>query len=200
MNKKNLKDLDKKIHALDPRFREKIKDLLEAMHESVSLLYDAAVHDEKTGLYNNKFFENILGMEMEKAKRGQQKLCLFIIDIDFFKKVNDKYGHVKADEFLKRLANIVKKQLRAADVAARFGGEEFFILLPQTNLEQAKALTSRLRDAIKSDKILGKYGITVSGGLTCYVRGDTKKRIKERADKALYKAKQTGRDKFVAID
>ena len=198
--KKNFKELDKKIHALDPRFREKIKDLLEAMHESVSLLYEAAVHDEKTGLYNNKFFENILDMELEKAQRGQQKLCLFIIDIDFFKKVNDKYGHLKADEFLKRLADVVKKQLRTPDVAARFGGEEFFILLPQTNLEQAKKITSRLRDAIKKDKILGKYNITVSGGLTCYKNKDSAKSLKERADKALYKAKNTGRDKFVALD
>jgi len=197
---KSFKDLDKKIHALDPRFREKIKGLFEAMHESVSMLYDAAVHDEKTGLYNNKFFENILEMEFEKAKRGQQKLCLFIIDIDFFKKVNDKYGHLKADEFLKRLAEVVKKQLRTADVAARFGGEEFFILLPHTTLEQAKKLTSRLRDAIKKDKILGKYKITVSGGLACYKERDTSRSLKERADKALYKAKNTGRDKFVALE
>jgi len=197
---KSFKELDKQVHALDPRFREKIKDLLEAMHESISMLYDAAVHDEKTGLYNNKFFENILEMEMEKAKRGQQKLCLFIIDIDFFKKVNDKYGHLKADEFLKRLADVVKKQLRAPDVAARFGGEEFFILLPHTSMEQAKALTSRLRSAIKSDKVLGKYHITVSGGLACYKNKDNSKSLRERADKALYRAKETGRDKFVALE
>jgi len=199
MKEKKFSDLDKKIHALDPRFRKKIMTLLEAMQESVSLLYDAAVHDEKTRLYNNKFFENILKIEIEKAKRKQQELCLFIIDIDFFKKINDKYGHVKADQFLKRLADVLKKQLRTSDIAARFGGEEFFILLPHTNLEQAKALTSRLRNAIKSDKILRKYGITVSGGLTCYKDKDTVKSLKERADEALYKAKHAGRDRFFAI-
>ena len=195
MNKK----LSKKISALDPRFRKKIEDLFGAMGESISMLYEAATHDEKTGLYNNKFFESIFSMELEKAQRGNQKLSLFIIDIDFFKKINDTYGHLKADEFLARLAGILKKQLRKSDIAARFGGEEFFILLPETSLEKAKKVTSKLREAIKSDKILKRYEITVSGGLTEYKKKDTGKKFKERADKALYKAKEAGRDRFVSV-
>ena len=191
--------LNKKISALDPKFREKIEELFSVMSESVSMLYEAATHDEKTGLYNNKFFENILEMEIEKAKRGQQKLSLFIIDIDFFKKVNDKYGHLKADELLFKLAKVIQKQLRKSDIAARFGGEEFFVLLPETSLEKTKRITSRLRTAIKADKVLKKHGITVSGGLTQFKKSDTKKKFKERADKALYKAKHSGRDKFVAL-
>ena len=191
------KKLSKKLSALDPRFRKKIEDLFSAMTESVSLLYDAATHDEKTGLYNSKFFDNILDMEMEKAGRDYGKLCLFIIDIDFFKKINDTYGHLKADECLVKIAEVLRKQLRKSDVASRFGGEEFFILLPETGLVKAKKLTSRLKQAIKSDKILKKYGITVSGGLTEYRKKDTKKSFKERADKALYEAKHTGRDRFV---
>ena len=193
------KKLSKKISALDPKFRERIEELLSAMSESISVLYDAATHDEKTSLYNNKFFENILDMEIEKAQRGNQKLSLFIIDIDFFKKVNDTYGHLKGDEILVRLANVLKKQLRKSDIAARFGGEEFFVLLPETSLEKANKITSRLRGAIKSDKVLKKYKITVSGGLTQFRKRDSKKRFKERADKALYKAKHAGRDMFVAL-
>lgn len=194
------KKLSKKISALDPKFRERIDELLSAMSESISMLYDAATHDEKTRLYNNKFFENILDMEIEKAQRGNQKLSLFIIDIDFFKKVNDTYGHLKGDEFLVRLANVLKKQLRKSDIAARFGGEEFFVLLPETSLEKAKKITSRLRRAIKSDKIFRKHKITVSGGLTQFRKRDSKKRFKERADKALYKAKHAGRDRFVVFE
>jgi diguanylate cyclase (GGDEF)-like protein len=195
------KRLSDKISALDPRFRKKIEDLFSSMSESISMLYEAATHDEKTGLYNNKFFETILDMEIEKASRGKQKLSLFIIDIDFFKKINDKYGHLKADELLARLAKIVQKQIRKSDIAARFGGEEFFVLLPETNLEKAKKITSRLRRAIKSDKILKKHNLTVSGGLSQYRKTrDSKKALKKRVDKALYKAKQTGRDKFVAIE
>lgn len=194
----------KKTDVLHPDFKKNIhetfKEMSHKQKKHISDLYDLATLDEKTGLYNSRFFENILEMELEKAQRGYQKLCLFIIDIDFFKKINDTYGHIKGDEFLKRLADVIKKQLRRSDVAARFGGEEFFILLPQTDLEKAKLITARVRDAIKSDPVLKKYKITVSGGLTCYVAKDTGKSFKERADKAMYKAKETGRDRFVAIN
>ena len=191
--------LGKKISALDPKFRERITDLFSTMHESISLLYEAAIHDEKTGLYNNKFFNTMLDIEFEKAKRGKQKLCLFIIDIDFFKKINDKYGHLKADELLNKLANILKKSLRKSDITARFGGEEFFILFPETDIEKAKFLTSRLRELIKEDKTLKKYSLTISGGLTEFKKPDTKKSLMQRADKALYKAKNSGRDRFVVL-
>lgn len=147
-----------------------------------------------------KFFDNIFVMEMEKARRNQEHLSLFMIDVDFFKKINDKYGHMKADEFLIRLSKMLMEELRTPDVVARFGGEEFLILLPQTDLEKAKLITSRLRDAIKSDNVFKKYGLTISGGLTEYRQKDTEKIIKERVDQALYKAKQTGRDKFVAME
>ena len=190
--------LKKKVSALDPRFKKKIEELFKSMNESVSLLYEAAIHDEKTGLYNNKFFETVLEMEIEKVRRGQRTFSLLIIDIDFFKKINDTYGHMKADEILKRLAKVLKNQVRKSDTAARFGGEEFVVLLPGTTLEKAKKFTERLRNAIKSDRILKKYKVTVSGGLAEFRSRDTKKKIKERADKALYKAKKAGRDRFVA--
>jgi len=194
------KEIDvEKLSALDPRFQKKIQDLFDSIHESISLLYDAATHDEKTGLYNNKFFETIFEMEIDKAARGQEKLSLAMTDIDFFKKINDTHGHMKADEFLKRLADVIKKQVRGADVVARFGGEEFIILLPETDLERAKKFTIRLRRAIHSDKILKKYHVTVSGGVTEYKKGDNTKKMKERVDRALYHAKETGRDKFVAV-
>ena len=191
--------LNKKLHALDPRFRKRFTELMSMMDESISMLYEEATHDEKTGLFNNKFFETMLDMEIEKAKRNQQKLSLFMIDIDFFKKINDTYGHIKADELLAQLAQVLMKQIRKSDIAARFGGEEFFVLLPETNLEKAKKFTTRLRRAIKSDSILKKHGITVSGGITQYKKGDTKKKLKERVDKALYQAKEGGRDKFISM-
>lgn len=194
------KEFKKKISVIDPKFREKISKLLGTMEDSISLLYDAATRDPKTGVYNSKFFENILDMEIAKVKRGQEKLSLFVVDIDFFKKINDKYGHLKADDLLIRLAKVLLKQFRKSDIVSRFGGEEFFILLPETNIAKAKKITARLRTAIKSDKILKKHGVTISGGLTEFRKKDTKKAFKQRADKALYKAKQTGRDRFVAVE
>ncbi len=194
------KKISDKLSALDPQFKKKIQELFNSMNESISMLYEAATHDEKTGLYNSKFFETMLDMEAEKAKRGHQKLSIIMIDIDFFKKINDTYGHIKADVLLKKLADILNKQIRKSDIVARFGGEEFVILLPETNLEKAKKFSLRIRKAIHLDKMLSKFNITVSGGITEYRERDTKKKFKERSDKALYQAKESGRDKFVAID
>jgi diguanylate cyclase (GGDEF)-like protein len=194
-----MKKIDDKLHALDPRFRKKVEELFDTIIESFSSLYEVATHDEKTGLYNNKFFETILDMEIEKAKRRQEKLSLIITDIDFFKKINDKYGHMKADELLKRLAGVMLKLVRKSDIVARFGGEEFIILLPETSLEKAKLFATRLKRAVHSDAVLKKHNLTISGGITQYKERDNKKKLKERVDKALYQAKETGRDKFVAI-
>ncbi len=191
------KRLSKKLSALDPRFRKKINELFYSMHESISLLYEAATHDEKTGLYNNKFFESVFEMEIEKAKRGQQKLSLVIIDIDYFKKTNDKYGHIKSDKLLKKLAEVIKNHVRKSDVVARFGGEEFIVLLPETSIEKAKKFCLRLKKSIHLDNMLKKHGITVSGGITQFKsKGDSGEKMKQRADKALYQAKNTGRDRF----
>lgn len=192
-------EIKDKVSALDPKFREKITEMFEAMHKSISMLYDAAIRDEKTGLYNNKFFETVLEMEMEKAKRGNEKLSLMILDIDHFKIINDTYGHLKADEMLAQLAKVVKKCIRKSDIAARFGGEEFFILLPDTSLEKAKKLSARLKKAIHGDKMLKRYKLTVSGGITQYKPRDNKFKFKDRSDKALYKAKEGGRDKFESL-
>lgn len=193
------KELKKKLSALDPRFKKQIENLFEQMNQSVSMLYETAIHDEKTGLYNYKFFETMLEMEIEKARRGKQILSLVITDIDFFKKINNKYGHVRADEFLTRLARVIKNQIRKSDIAARFGGEEFIILLPETSLTKAKKLCKRLQKAIHNDGVLKKHKITVSGGITEFKNRDSKKKFKERVDKALYGAKHSGRDRFVAL-
>lgn len=189
-------EIKEKVSALDPKFREKISELFDAMHKSVSMLYEAAIRDEKTGLYNNKFFETVLEMETEKAKRKQEKLSLVVIDVDHFKKINDTYGHLRADEMLAELGKVLTKTVRKSDVAARFGGEEFFILLPETNLQKARKFAARLKSAINTNKFLKKFKLTVSGGITEYKQGDNKMKFKVRADKALYNAKEGGRNRF----
>ncbi len=190
---------DKLGHVLDARFQEKVSDILGEMKDSFSVLYESAVRDSKTGLYNNNFFQSILKIKFDKAEKGKQRLSLFLADIDHFKKINDTYGHIKADEILAHLAKIFLRHIRESDVAARFGGEEFFILLPETSLEDAKIVTSRIRDAIKNDKLFKKYGVTISGGLTEYILGDSIESLLKRCDKAMYAAKETGRDRFVAM-
>ena len=115
------------------------------------------------------------------------------------KKINDKYGHIEADEMLKQLAKILVKSTRKSDIVARFGGEEFVVLLTETCLEKAKEVTSRMRKEIHNDKFLSEHGLTVSGGLTEYTPKDTIKKMMNRADRALYDAKKSGRDRLVAI-
>ena len=192
-------EIKEKVSALDPKFREKITEMFEAMHKSINMLYDAAIRDEKTGLYNNKFFETVLDMEIEKAKRKKEKLSLVIIDVDHFKKINDTYGHLHADKLLAELGKVIIKTVRKSDVPARFGGEEFFILLPETSLEKAKRFASRLKSEIHKNSMMKKHKMTVSGGITQYKHSDSKQKFKERADKAVYKAKEGGRDKFEVL-
>lgn len=195
-----IKRLDKDISAVsDKDLRKKLRSLLRELGDSVFEVYIQAITDAKTGIYNNHFFETILGMEIDKARRGEEKLCLAIIDIDFFKKINDTYGHIKADEMLKRLATILERETRKSDVVARFGGEEFIILFPESGIRRAKQILKRITDSLKHDIFLQKYGLTVSGGVTQFLKNDTPKKIKQRVDKGLYKAKNSGRNKIVVL-
>lgn len=183
-----------KLKFLAPKHKKKLEKLMKDINDSIDLLYELATIDEKTGLYNNKFFNSIFDIEFEKAKRGV-KLSLAIIDIDFFKKINDTYGHMKADKLLLELANLLKKNLRKSDIIARFGGEEIFVLMPGTILEKSKFVMERIRQKVLSNSILKKHNLTVSIGISQYRKKDTKMKLKERADQTLYKAKNEGRNR-----
>ncbi len=192
--------IKKKLSKLEPRIRKTIIEAFELVLDSVSLLYDEATHDAKTGLYNNRFFDQILEMEIDKAQRGQEELSVAVWDIDYFKKLNDSYGHIKADELLKRLATIFKKSVRKSDVPSRFGGDEIMILLPETTPAHAKGFAERVRKLIANDPLLKKHKVTLSGGLTTFdPKKDTKKSFLSRADKALYTSKENGRNRVTFL-
>ncbi|HLC86811.1 MAG TPA: GGDEF domain-containing protein [Candidatus Nanoarchaeia archaeon] len=195
-----LKRMKEKISDVkDKNLQEELNKILEELHGAVSDVYDTAIHDKKTGLYNNYFFETVLEMETHKASRGEQKLSVYMADIDFFKRLNDSYGHIEADKLLLRLANLIKKQIRMSDVAARFGGEEFIILFPKTGLDKAIEFAYRLRTLVKNDPIFKRHSLTISAGLTEYKPLDTPEKIMRRVDSALYKSKEQGRDRFIVI-
>src|SRR3989344_225959 len=159
--------LEEKLKVLEPKMKSSISNLIRELERNIDLLYEIATIDEKTGVYNHKFFQTIARIEFEKAKRGKP-LSLLIIDIDNFKKLNDNYGHLFGDKILKKLAEVLKGGFRKYDVVARFGGEEFFVLFPETNLHKSKIITNRLMRKIRSDNLLKKYFVTVSGGLVQY--------------------------------
>ncbi len=188
-------DFQKKLSVLNPQAKKNISKLIKEIEKNIDYLYEIATIDEKTGVYNNKFFKTISEMELDKAKRGGQ-LSILIIDLDNFKKLNDTYGHLIGDKMLQRLGEVLKQNTRKYDIVSRFGGEEFIILLPNTQIKRAKLVCERLRKNVEIDKEMSKYSITMSGGLTEYRKGDSIKKMQIRADKAVYKAKKLGKNRI----
>lgn len=165
-----------------------------------------ATLDALTGLNNRRQFEVRLKQEVSTAKRQNKPLCAMMVDVDFFKKVNDTYGHIVGDAVLKNVASIVKSELREYDIASRYGGEEFAILLPFTKIEEAFAVGQRLRNAVEAASVIVpnenddeelSVNVTISIGVYEYVKTDTPQGLYDNADKALYLAKTHGRNKVV---
>lgn len=165
-----------------------------------------ATLDALTGYNNRHQFEKRLKETTASAKRQNQPLCCIMSDIDFFKKVNDTYGHAVGDCVLKTVAKTIKKELRESDIASRYGGEEFIFLLPQTNIEEALVVAQRLRQAVEKKKInIEEYNIentkeisvTISIGVSQYKNEKDFESLYKNADSALYQAKETGRNKVV---
>ncbi len=143
---------------------------------------------------------DLLEHEVIQAERYDQYFSLVFLDIDFFKKVNDTYGHHAGDIVLREFAETIKKGIRKADVASRIGGEEFAIFMPFVNKEGAFTLCERLRESVETMQITAdgkKIAITCSMGISGYRGGVEIKRLFAEADDALYEAKDTGRNKVV---
>lgn len=171
------------------------------LFEKVNLM---ATTDGLTGVYNHRFFQEKLSEELERAIRYNEKLVFMLLDIDFFKKVNDTYGHPVGDLVLKNISQCLKAEARKVDIVARYGGEEFAVIMVQTGKEGGLKFAERLRETIQKKEILfsgGKLNVTTSIGLACFPEdAKDKSRLIEKADKALYKAKKTGRNRVVAYD
>jgi len=168
-------------------------------------LYEMATLDKKTKLYNHGFFKNRLIEEIERAERYKKNLSLMILDLDHFKKVNDTYGHMFGDKVLIKVSQTIKDSVRSFDIPARFGGEEFTVILPETTSERSLSVAKRLRRRI--EKLIfslerHRFGITVSIGVANFVYGVdmTEDIIIEHADKALYYAKEHGRNQVIVYE
>jgi len=155
--------------------------------------------DPLTKVYNRLKFDEILQTEIERAKRYKTIFSLIMFDIDDFKKINDTFGHQIGDYVLKEIAKLVKKNIRATDFLARWGGEEFMVLAPHTNLTCAEKLACKIKLVIENHNFkIGK--ITASFGVTQYEEGDTPNSIIHRADEALYQAKKKGKNQVVVFE
>ena len=156
-------------------------------------------YDSLTGLVNRAYFYERFQEEIQRAFRYGTDLVLLTLDLDFFKKINDTYGHPEGDAVLSKLGKILKNNVRGTDIPARVGGEEFAIVMPETCTEEGSILANRLREEIHSIT-LKKGHVTASIGMSCLIKGDTTDSIFSRADAALYKAKSSGRDCIVIDD
>jgi diguanylate cyclase (GGDEF)-like protein len=159
-----------------------------------------SIRDPLTGLYNRRYLNEVLLTEMDRASRLRHPLSVLLIDIDHFKEVNDRFGHLTGDQVLHDLAQLFGSSIRPYDIFARFGGEEFLILMPETDEQKGLALGQRLRKTAASAKLLpGGISLTCSFGVST-VHGDEKpfptpEEFIQRADKALYQAKGAGRNR-----
>lgn len=167
-----------------------------------------ALQDPLTGLYNRRYLEERLSSELAAAQRHGRALSVLLADVDHFKAVNDRYGHLAGDEALKQLAIALRGAIRREDVLARYGGEEFVVLARETGLSGARALGERLRLAVERSRCRFEgrdLGLTVSVGvmvslhLAEYVPGRTEREVVEAADRAMYAAKREGRNRVVVL-
>lgn len=154
--------------------------------------------DMLTGLYNRMRIEDILDRELYRAERYEQSLCLIMLDIDFFKQVNDTFGHAAGDSVLVEFADLLEGHVRRSDSVGRWGGEEFMIICPETDEESGVILAENLRKTIAQHSFESVQHCTASFGVTQYQASDDVGKVFERADMALYKAKVEGRNRVVA--
>ena len=165
------------------------------------------ITDDLSGLYNQRYFYIEISKEIERAKRHKRPLALFLIDIDKFKDFNDKYGHWEGDYVLKKIGEILLKNVRDIDLAFRYGGEEFAVILPDTHSKEAVKVAERIRKAVGKTvfypfTLEGQPDITnktVSIGVTEFYTEDTIKSFLKRVDNAMYTAKTRGRNAVVHL-
>jgi diguanylate cyclase (GGDEF)-like protein len=189
--------LSARLTRLRDRSRRQRRDLSQAL----ARIQELATRDELTGLVNRRHMSSLLERECQRGARSGRGFSLAMVDIDHFKAVNDHYGHTVGDEVLRTFAHHAPQALRAADIVARWGGEEFVLLLPEAALSAARVGVERLRGRIAATPMAHLSGlpirVTVSVGLTEHIAGESMMQTLERADRALYDAKAKGRNRTV---
>ncbi len=164
---------------------------------------ELAFTDELTGIFNRRYFNQRYNRELGRARRYKRALSILMIDIDHFKQFNDTHGHLMGDEVLRKMSRVFESNLRKADIFCRYGGEEFVVILPEINLQQAMLVGEKLRRTMETFRFVDKRKmdkkITISVGVASYPENEcNSEEILNKADKALYQAKQQGRNRVIA--
>lgn len=174
---------------------------IELLKSELEQLRGLVQTDQMTGAFNRRGLDDIFKREAARADRNAQSLGVVLIDLDNFKKINDNFGHQYGDSVLINLVTVAKETLRPSDIVARFGGEEFVILLPEVALEDALTIIRRLQNNLEKNFCLQidneSMPITFSAGVALRSFGEHQNSVISRADKALYQAKRTGKNRAI---
>ncbi len=163
------------------------------------LLKNLSQIDTLSGLYNRRFMNKRLEEEIIKYKRYKTPFSILLIDVDFFKKINDTFGHDKGDSIIKQISALLKQNIRDSDICARWGGEEFLILAPNSDLDGALILANNLKELVEKNNFEIKENITISVGVSTFNDNASQEKLLKSADIALYKAKENGRNRIEFI-
>ena len=181
--------------------KQNAEQLAVKLKEANDKLRELAFRDELTGLYNHRYFQDVFESELHRSLRYKHPLSLLLIDIDYFKNVNDTFGHVVGDHVLKEVSQIMVRLVRQSDIVARYGGEEFAVVLPETGKVGGKVIAQRLRRGIEQHQIKNNgqiLSVTVSIGLVSTDMANieiTRETLIAQSDQALYRAKRNGRNR-----
>ncbi|MEJ2661848.1 MAG: diguanylate cyclase [Desulfobacteraceae bacterium] len=188
------------------RLRRVLKErrLTQERVQMLDKLKRLSITDGLTKLYNSRYFYNQLKAEIDRTARYQRPLSLLLMDIDQFKEYNDSFGHLEGDKVLLRLGQIIRTCLRKMDSAYRYGGEEFTVILPETEGDEAATVAERIRSSVSSEAFFPKnrnekFTITISIGVTEYIHDEEIAIFVQRADKAMYLSKQSGRNRVSCL-
>jgi two-component system cell cycle response regulator len=199
-----LRPIDKNELLARVRTQIRKKRYAERLRENVQQSIEMAITDALTGMYNRYYMESHLAALVEQAIARGKSLTVVMVDIDYFKSINDNYGHDAGDDVLRQLATRVRRSIRGIDLACRYGGEEFVIVMPETDMAVATIVAERLRRRIAAEPFTIEQGkrtieTTISVGIaTLDAADDDAAKILKRADQALYRAKRDGRNRVVA--
>jgi len=173
----------------------KVKALQDRLKSTNKRLEDLSNIDELTGLYNRRRLMEVLSGEFEEGKRYSTNLSFIMLDIDDFKSINDIYGHQKGDMVLKEIGKLLKRNIRTTDIAGRYGGEEFAIILTQTDINGAKVSAERIRRNVEKHEFDGLERVTISLGVSSNKNCNSIDELIKRADEALYMGKKRGKNR-----
>jgi diguanylate cyclase (GGDEF)-like protein len=188
-------DLERRVEERTRRLREQN----EALREARARIEELSRRDPLTGLTNRRWLDEVLRIEVERARRYGAPFSVVMADLDHFKAVNDSHGHTVGDQVLKGAAKALSGATRITDVVGRYGGEEFLVVLPNTGLDQALTMAERLRSAVRAMPVsFRSEPVTGSFGVAAWSRDDSVAGLVGRADAALYEAKRAGRDRVAA--